>query len=148
MSYYTSPIYELLKHLSYILSPLVGNTSSFVKDFINFIFSQKLEHEVLASFDVVSVVTNIAIDLAVTIARRNLESDDTLEDRTKLDVDNIILLLEMCLNATFLQFEETCYQQRQGTAMGSPVSVTVANLVMEDVEQQALSSFQFMEPLL
>ena len=145
MSYYTSPTYELLKHLSYILSPLVGNTSSFVKDFI---FSQKLEHEVLASFDVVSVVTNIAIDLAVTIARRNLESDDTLEDRTKLDVDNIILLLEMCLNATFLQFEETCYQQRQGTAMGSPVSVTVANLVMEDVEQQALSSFQFMEPLL
>ena len=49
-----------------------------------------------------------------------------------------ILLLELCLNATYLQ---VCYQQRQGTAMGSPVFVTIANLVMEDVEQRALSSF-------
>ena len=150
VSFYTSPTYELSKHLSYILSPLVGNTSSFVmnsKDFVNFISSQKLEHEVLVSFDVVSLFTNIPIDLAVTVARRNLESDDTLEDRTQLDVDDIIQLLEMCLNATFLQFQETCYQQKQGTAMGSPVSVTVANLVMEDVEQRALSSFQSTEPL-
>ena len=117
------------------------------KDFVNFISSQKLEHEVLVSFDVVSLFTNIPIDLAVTVARRNLEFDDTLEDRTQFDVDDIILLLEMCLNATFLQFQETCYQQKQGTAMGSPVSVTVANLVMEDVEQRALSSFQSTEPL-
>ena len=59
----------------------------------------------------------------------------------------IILLLEMCLNATFLQFQEICYQQKQGTAMGSPVSVTVANLVMEDAEQRALTCFQSEKPL-
>ena len=59
----------------------------------------------------------------------------------------IILLLEICLNATFLQFQEICYQQKQGTAIGSPVSVTVANLVMEDAEQRALTCFQSEKPL-
>ena len=33
------------------------------------------------------------------------------------------------------------YQQTFGTAMGSPVSVTVANLVMEEIEEVALSSY-------
>ena len=44
---------------------------------------------------------------------------------------------------TFLVYREDFYQQMFGTAlaMGSPVSVTVANLVMEDLEQRALSSY-------
>ena len=33
------------------------------------------------------------------------------------------------------------YQQCFGMAMGSPVSVTVANLVMEEIEEKALSTF-------
>ena len=37
-------------------------------------------------------------------------------------------------------FEGCYYQQVFGTAMGSPVSSVIANLVMEDVEQRALAS--------
>ena len=150
VSFYTSPTYQLSKHLSHILSPLVGRTRSAVRnsrDFVSFISSQKLNGEVLISFDVVSLFTNIPTDLAIQIAHRHLEADDTLEDRTNLDVNNIILLLELCLNATYLQFQQLYYQQRQGTAMGSPVSVTIANLVMEDVEERALSSFTSTAPL-
>ena len=33
------------------------------------------------------------------------------------------------------------YQQVHGTVMGSPISVVIANLVMEDVEQRALATF-------
>ena len=65
------------------------------------------------------------------VARRRLEKDQTLPERTDLSVDNIVDLLTLCLNATFLQFRGKVYQQVHGTAMGSPVSVVIANLVME-----------------
>ena len=41
----------------------------------------------------------------------------------------------------YVAFRGDFYQQSFGTAKGSPVSVTIADLVMEDIEQRALSSF-------
>ena len=37
-------------------------------------------------------------------------------------------------------FEGTYYKQVFGTAMGSPVSAVIANLVMEDIEHRALTT--------
>ena len=56
-----------------------------------------------------------------------------LKERTDLSVDDIIDLLTLRLNTTFLQF--------RSRSMGSPVSVVIANLVMEDVEERALTTF-------
>jgi len=55
-------------------------------------------------------------------------------------VCDILSLLALCLKATYFSFRGTFYQQVFGTAMGSPVSVVVANLVMEDVENRALTT--------
>ena len=43
-------------------------------------------------------------------------------------------------NCTYLAYRGEVYQQVYGTAMGSPVSVTEANLVKENVEQRALNT--------
>ena len=49
-------------------------------------------------------------------------------------MDEIVKLLELCLSATFMAFRGSMFQQTFRTAMGLPVSVTIANLVIEDVE--------------
>ena len=85
--------------------------------------------KILVSFDVVSLFTRIPISLALKVARERLEEDDGLSDHTPLSVDNIISSLNLCLNATFIKFRGVVYQQVFGTAMGSPVSVVMANLV-------------------
>lgn len=146
-SFVQSPTYQLSKHLSTLLSPLVGNSSSAVKnskEFATFIREQTLQSdEVLVSFDVKSLFTNVPTSLAIDVAHRRLLSDDSLDERTALDVDEIIVLLKLCLDATYVCFRGKYYQQTFGTAMGSPVSVVVANLVMEEVEQKALATFTF-----
>ncbi len=38
-------------------------------------------------------------------------------------------------------------QHKFGAAMGSPVSVTIANLVMEEVEQKALTTYNSTHPI-
>ena len=62
-------------------------------------------------------------------------------DRTTLTPNDIVKLLEFCLNSTEFQFREHFYKQTHGTAMGSPVLVVIANLVMEDFELKALDTF-------
>ncbi len=145
VSFVPSPMYELSKFLAGLLSPIVVLTSSHVRNsraFVEFMRSQTIsKEEILVSFNVVLLFTCIPTDLAIQVAHQKLESDASLPERTSLSVNDITDLLSLCLDATFLSFRGKMYQQVHGTAMGSPVSVAVANLVMEDIEERALSTF-------
>ena len=66
--------------------------------------------------------------------------------RTSLAKNEVVSLLEFCLGATYLSYKGETFQQVFGTAMGSPVSVTVDNLVMEDIEQRVLTSCTIQPP--
>ena len=137
ISFVKSPTYQLSKHLSDLLSPLVGQSPSAVRnsrEFVQLITTQTLaEDEMLVSFGVVSLFMTIPTDSAIETTQKCLEKDETLEGRTCLNMEEIISLLKLCLNATYLTFRETHYQQTFCTTMGSPVSVTVANLVIEEI---------------
>ena len=94
----------------------------------------------LVSFDVVSLFTKIPVDFAVKVAEERLGEDASQGRRTSLPVEDIINLLSFCLKTTQFAYNGTYYQQVFGTAMGSPVSAVIANMVMEDVEQRALAT--------
>ena len=95
---------------------------------------------ILVSFDVVLLFTNVPVELACRVAEGHLHSDDSLEDRTTLSPQEVIQLLRFCLDGTYIAYRGEYFQQTFGTAMGFPVLVTVANLVMEDVEERAITS--------
>ena len=117
---------------------LFGSSSEFVS-FITPNAIRPDEHSV--SFDVVSLFTKVPVQLALDVANCRLSSDDMLPSHSNLSVQELLCLLEFSLKATFLCFRRQFFKQTYGTAMGSLVSVSIANLVMEDVEEHALASY-------
>ena len=56
-------------------------------------------------------------------------------------------LLNICLTSTYFQYNGKHYKQLHGTAMGSPFSVVVAEIVMQHVEERALTTRRQTIPL-
>jgi len=95
----------------------------------------------MASFDVVSLFTKIPVELALDVLLHRLELRADISSHIKCSIQDICQGLKICLNATQLYFRGNNYQQIFGTAMGSPVSAVIANMLMEDVEIRALNTF-------
>ncbi|XP_054276681.1 uncharacterized protein LOC128995686 [Macrosteles quadrilineatus] len=94
----------------------------------------------LVSFDVESLFTNVPVSETLKIIETRLTNDDTLANRTKLPVNVIMELLELCTQCNYFQLEGKLYRQDEGMAMGSPLSPIFANIFMEEFEQKALAS--------
>ena len=84
-----------------------------------------------------SVPTNQALDLVLQL----LANDNTLLDRTSLDISDIKVGLEICFNAAIFTYDHTNHRQIFGLPMGSCISPVPSNIFMEHIEQLAISTF-------
>ncbi|XP_064461588.1 uncharacterized protein LOC135371468 [Ornithodoros turicata] len=145
VSFIGSPTYNLSKYLVELVTPVTGNNNLTVrnsKEFVEVVRTQApSNNDVMVSLDVVSLFTNVPKDLAVQVAEDRLRKDSTLPSRTSLTVEEVAIFLRFCRNQTHFCFNGKCYHQIEGCPMGSPVSVTLANLVMEHIEETAMQRF-------
>ena len=99
-----SPIHKLAKELARILSPLTGKTESFVKNSAE--FAERIrkepvkEGDLMVSFDITSLFTNVPVDDALQSISFLLSNDDTLEEQTTISTSDICELTDLCLRAT------------------------------------------------
>ena len=139
--------YPVAKHLSKILSPMVGKNGLALKnstELVSTLRDCKLdETDILVSFDVTALFTSVPVEKSLEIIQQRLMEDTTLGQRTEMTAGQITDLLSICLKSTYFQFNNTIYTQIEGAAMGSPVSPIVANLFMEWFELKAIHSFQY-----
>ncbi|XP_078363377.1 uncharacterized protein LOC144647439 [Oculina patagonica] len=136
--------YDLSAHLADILSPLTGKSEYAVTNsthFVNTINHERIqEKEIMVSFDVEFLFTNVPMEDAVKATLRKLENDPGLADRTNLTPTQIADLLNFVLRSTYFQYNGSIYEQKDGAAMGSPVSTVIANIFMEGFEERAIAS--------
>lgn len=60
--------------------------------------------ELMVSFDVKSLFTNVPVGEALDVIYEKLIPDDTLEERTALTPPQIIKLLHICLRTTYFLY--------------------------------------------
>ena len=89
------------------------------------------------SFEVKSLFTSIPLQLTLECTE-NAIKNSTVE--LPLPTDDIMDLLNLCLTSTYFQYNGKHYKQLHDTAMGSPVSVVVAEIVMQNIAEQALAT--------
>ena len=98
---------DLSAFLANILSPLTGKSEYTVTSSAHFVstvsYETILENEIMISFDIESLFTNVPIDTAVQAALKKLENDPSLADRTTLTTAKIADLLTFVLRSTYFQ---------------------------------------------
>ena len=94
----------------------------------------------MVSYDVTGLFTNTPVSDALRIIDRKLEEDVTLHERTTLSVEDIMELLTFCSTSTYMMGLGQIYQQKEGFAIGLPVSPLASNIYMEWFETHALAT--------
>ncbi|KAJ8911562.1 hypothetical protein NQ315_007943 [Exocentrus adspersus] len=126
---------------------VIMNTIDYNTKILNMITEEKLTTinlnptDLLVSFDVVSLFTNVPVDKTLSIVKNKLENDSSFKDRTKLNVTAFMELLTLCIKTTYFQLENDFYQQDFGMAMGSSLSPIMSNIFMEYFEETYVKNY-------
>lgn len=97
---------------------------------------------ILFTADVESLYTNMDISQCLSITRKFL-----LQYYTDILYINFLLqLLSICLWCNDFTYNDTCYKQTQGIAMGANFAPTLANLYMADFEERFTSFYTSVSP--
>ena len=131
----------LLKHLTSILKPLSDKSRHKLQSTYNFIDTTKTvqipdDHK-LVSFDVKSLFTSIPLQLALDCTKTTINKSPY---EPPLPTDNLMDLPHLCLTSTYFQCSGKHYKHLHRTATGSPVSVVMAEIVMQNIKKQALAT--------
>ena len=135
------PTVSLSQYADYILKPLLTDIPSYTKDttdFLQRVFSLNdhlPENPILVTIDVKSLYTNIPNDEGIEACIEMLNCDP--HDNT-LNTQTIRDILSLVLNNNFFTFNNGYFLQIHGTAMGSPMAPTYANIFMAVLEKHML----------
>lgn len=139
VSYIGAPAYKLAKKLNSLLKakssfqPKYSLINSV--DLIKKIQSVSLPRNAkLLSLDVESLFTNVPYQETLNILKNHLEKRRLHPG----EIDELILLTTLCMEQNYFQFNNQYYRQKEGLAMGSPLSPLMADIFMDNFENKYL----------
>ncbi|XP_025264609.1 uncharacterized protein LOC112637982 [Camponotus floridanus] len=136
-----TPLYGLAKFLHDIIYKSVPRPDSQVinsAQVVDRLNGRRIDDNIkLISLDVISLFTNIPLDLAIDSLSNRW---DYIGGNCQIPRDEFLTAVRFVLNSTFFMFNGVCYQQTFGTPMGSPLSPIIAEITLQDLESKAIAT--------
>ena len=145
--------YGVAKELAFIIKPLVGQSPHHLKNtkhFIQQLQGNKLEPgEVITSFDVKALFTSVPVHPAIQMVKQGYSKTPPFHKEPACPYHKSSPYWSSAsLTNTYFLFQGKYYEQVHGAAMGSPISLLIANIFMEELKEvKTLSSIPHPLPL-
>lgn len=103
------------------------------------------ENYVVVSFDVVSLYSNIPIDLVAEVLENRW---DTISPHTNIPKREFVALVRFVFNSSFFTYNKKIYSQIFGCPMGSNLSPVIARLIMDYTLNKIVEKLPFQVPFI
>ncbi|BET03458.1 ankyrin 2,3 unc44 [Nesidiocoris tenuis] len=118
---------DLLKPLKSLGSYDVVNSYTFQQEIDGLVLQ---EDEIMVSFDVVSLFTNVPLEIVIYLVQRHWRA---IEEHTNVPLDVFLDLIDLTCMQGYFQYNDDFVRQLSGVAMGGVLSSDVAGMVMIDL---------------
>lgn len=125
---------DILKNITECSQYKLKNSYDFISRIKNLILN---EDEILVSFDVVSLFTNIPRGLAMEIIERKW---DSIRLHTDIPLTLFREMLSLVMDSGYFKYQDKFYHQTAGMPMGNCVSPAVADVTVDHVIDTAIES--------
>ena len=133
------PTSKLSEFLDILLKPYLSIIPSYIKDVTDFLNKmpkfpkEEIKDIQIVTCDVVSLYPSMETSLILKAVKYWLDNFSHLL-HSRFDVDFVLKALEIVLKNSHFVFNDQCYNLKQGTATGTTVAPTIANLTMGYLE--------------
>ena len=135
------PTKRISSFVDSLLQPIAKSQKSYLKDttdFVNFIERRNLpEDDFLVSLDVASLYTNIPQEEGINTICKAYQA--FYGENTPILTQSLRRILKLILQENSFEFNGKNYLQTHGTAMGTKMAVTFANIFMSALETEILN---------
>jgi hypothetical protein len=134
-----APTHKLAQHIHHKLKDLINlkyefnftNTTQFAEGFTN--LKLILNHKLL-TMDIKDLYVKIPINTTLNIVNTLLKRN-RIDDCSRIEP---LFALRLIIIQNYFQYEGKFYKPNSGVAMGSPLSGTLAEIFLQDLEQQRI----------
>lgn len=130
-----TPSYKSSEYLVKIIQPTLNKNKTRLKNSQTFVKNSETwlieEDEVQVSYDVVNLYPSVPVKEATDIIIQILSSDADLKNRTKLDLNDIKALIELCLSKCYFLWEDKIYLLNNSAPIGLALMVVIAEAYVQ-----------------